>query len=87
MTSRSEPKRYIECPFCSGVLEPKLGKMKCPECHAGFEYDARMECVFVDKDDLRLPVNGTVCPQCGLLQDEDVQRCLFCGRGLCRTVQ
>ena len=40
--------------------------MKCPECHAKFEYDDRMECIFVDTDDLRLPVHGTVCPQCGL---------------------
>ena len=41
------------CPFCSGVLEPKIGKMKCPECNARSEYDDRMECVFVDTNDLR----------------------------------
>ena len=87
MTSRSKSKRYIEYPFCSGVLEPKIGKMKCPECHAKFQYDDRRECIFVDTDDLRLPVHGTVCPQCGLLQGEEVQRCLFCGKGLCGTVQ
>jgi len=87
MTSRSKRKRYIECPFCSGVLEPKIGKMKCPECHAKFEFDDRVESVFVDTDDLRLPVHGTVCPQCGLLQGDYVKKCLYCGKGLCGTVQ
>ncbi len=60
-----KPKRYVECPFCSGVLEPKLDKMKCPECHVKFEYGNRMESVFADTDDLRLPVLGSICPQCG----------------------
>ena len=87
MTSISKRKRYIECPFCSGVLEPKIGKMKCPECHAKFEYDDRMESVFVDAEDLRIPVHGTVCPQCGLVRNEYVQRCLFCGQRLSGTVQ
>ena len=81
MTFRSKPKRFIECPVCSGVLEPKIGKMKCPECHANFEYDDRMECVFVDTSDLRLPVYGTVCPQCGLVQGEGVQRCFTVVKG------
>ena len=87
MTSRSKPKRYIDCPFCSGVLEPKIGKMRCPECHARFEFDERMENVFVDTDDLRLPVHGTVCPQCGLVQSEGVRWCLYCGQRLSGTVQ
>ena len=87
MTPRSKPKRYIECPFCSGVLEPKIGNMQCPECHAKFEYDDRMESIFVDTDDLWSPVHGSVCPQCGLLQGEDVQRCLYCGQGMIGTVQ
>jgi hypothetical protein len=38
MTSRFKAKHYIECPFCSGVLEPKIGKMKIPECHDNFKY-------------------------------------------------
>ena len=87
MTAVAPQHRYIECPFCSGVLEPKLDKMKCPECHAKFEYDDRMESVFVDTKDLRLPVHGTVCPQCGLVQDEDAQSCLFCGMKLTVTSQ
>ncbi len=82
MTSRSKSKRCIECPFCSGVLEPKIGKMKCPECHAKFEYDDRMESVCVDTDDLRLPVHGTVCPQCELVQGMDGQRCVYCDNDL-----
>ena len=41
----------------------------------------------MDTEDLRLPVHGTVCPQCGLLQGEDVLRCLFCGKRLSGTVQ
>ena len=74
--------RHIECPFCSGVLEPKIGKMKCPECHAKFEYDDRIECVFVDTSDLRLPVHGTVCSMCGLVQGEENQRCVYCDNDL-----
>jgi len=87
MTTRSKPKRFIECPFCSGVLEPKIGKMKCPDCNAKFSYDDRMESVFGDTEDLRLPVHGNVCPQCGLVQGQYVQRSFYCGKGLCGTVQ
>ena len=61
--------------------------MTCLECHAKFEFDDRMESVFTDTDDLRLPVHGTVCPQCGLVQDKDVQRCLYCGYELSGSVQ
>jgi hypothetical protein len=74
------------CPFCSYVLELRPGKMKCPECQARFEYDDRMECVFVDTSDLRLPVHGTVCPQCGVVQGEG-KRCLYCGKEMCCDVQ
>jgi hypothetical protein len=49
-----------QSPFCSGVLEPKIGTMKCPGCHSRFEYDDRMESVFVDTEDLRLPAHGIV---------------------------
>jgi hypothetical protein len=77
---------YVTCPFCSGLVEPRTGKMKCPECHAKFEYDDRMECVFVDTSDLRLPVYGTVCTQCGLVQGEDGQRCVYCGVEISQTL-
>ena len=49
-----------------------MGKMKCPECHAKFEYDDRMEVIFVGSEDLRLPIKRNVCSKCGLLQDEYV---------------
>jgi len=28
-TIESKHTLHIECPFCSGLVEPKLGKMKC----------------------------------------------------------
>ena len=87
MTSRSGSKRFIECPFCSGVLEPRPGRMKCPECLARFTYDETAGGIFVDTGDLRLPVHGTVCPQCGLVQDEGNSRCASCGGELTGTVQ
>jgi hypothetical protein len=61
--------------------------MKCPECKAKFTYDDRLECVFADIDDLRLPVEGTVCAQYGLLQSEENNKCAYRGEGLCGTVQ
>lgn len=48
MISRSKPKRYIECPKCSGYIEQKIGKMKCTKFHAKFEYDDRLESIFAD---------------------------------------
>jgi hypothetical protein len=83
---KKQPK-YIECPFCSGLVEPKIGKMKCPECKAQFRYNEKAECIFADLDDLRLPVSGTVCSRCGLLQSEENRKCDYCGTRLCRTVQ
>jgi hypothetical protein len=87
MTPETKQTRYIDCPFCSGLVEPTLEKMMCPECKTRFEYDDRLECVFVDLDDLRLHVSGTVCPACGLLQSEENRKCVYCGEDLCRTVQ
>jgi hypothetical protein len=73
---------YIECPFCQGLLEPKSGKQKCPECGANLEIDDRLECIFADTNDLRLPVNGTVCTKCGLVQGEQVGKCGYCSTTL-----
>jgi hypothetical protein len=36
--------------------------------------------IFVDPDKLRLPINGTVCSACGLVQGERRGRCAYCGR-------
>ncbi|MBW2611198.1 MAG: hypothetical protein JRD49_05920 [Deltaproteobacteria bacterium] len=80
-------KRFIECPFCSGLVEPRRGRMKCPECHAVFTYDDRLESIIVDPHDLRLPIHGTVCTRCGLVQSEKVRRCGHCGGELVSTKQ
>jgi hypothetical protein len=86
MTPKSKQTRYINCPFCSGLIEPKIGQTKCPECKAKFTYDDRLESVFVDLDDLRLPIKGNVCSNCGLLQDYGGGTCLYCGKELSSTI-
>lgn len=84
---KTKQTRYIECPFCSGLVEPKIGKMRCSECKAQFAYDDSKEGVFVDLEDLRLPVSGTVCSSCGLLQSGDNKKCAYCGKEICGTMQ
>ena len=79
--------QYIECPFCSGLVEPKPGRQKCPECHTGFTYDEEMERIFVDTNDVRLPIDGTVCTRCGMVQSETMRRCGNCGVALVGTEQ
>ena len=62
----------IRCPFCGYQgIETQPGKTVCPECDTAFEIDDRGECVFVDPDNLRLPIDGTFCPKCGLVQWEE----------------
>jgi len=74
---------HILCPFCGDPgIETKPGKPSCHECHASFYVDDRVECVFADPKDLRLPLKGTVCPMCGLIQGEDSEHCVYCGTGL-----
>jgi len=68
MTSNSNQTSYIECPFCQGLLDPNAGKQKCPECGTKLEFDDRLESIFADTSELRLPINGTVCLGCGLAQ-------------------
>jgi NMD protein affecting ribosome stability and mRNA decay len=82
MTSNPNQPDYIECPYCQGLLEPKSGKQKCPECGANLEIDDRLECIFADTNDLRLPVNGTICTECGLVQGEGITQCFNCGAKL-----
>ncbi len=36
-----------------------------------FEIDDRLECIFVDPINLKLPVNGFVCGFCGLVQGNE----------------
>ena len=79
---------YLKCPFClSHSVQAKPGKTTCPECSAEFEIDDRLECVFVDTEKLRLPVNGTVCGFCGLVQGGERANCLFCGIEFKSTIQ
>jgi DNA-directed RNA polymerase subunit RPC12/RpoP len=87
MSPEKKQTQYIECPFCSGLVEPKIGKMKCYECKAQFEYSEKEDLLFADLDDLRLPVSGTVCSRCGLLQSEENRKCAYCGTRIYGTVQ
>ena len=80
-------KSYIECPFCSGLVEPRPGKQECPECHTGFVYDEGLQGIFLDTNDLRLPIYGTVCTRCGMVLSETMRRCGHCGRELVSTKQ
>ena len=76
---------YIQCLFCQGLLEPKTGKQTCPESGTNLEIDDRLECIFVDTNDLMLPINGTVCSKCGLVQGDLVRMCGYCGANLGST--
>jgi hypothetical protein len=38
--------------------------------------------VFANPDKLRLPVNGSVCGMCGLVQGEGRDSCGYCGGGI-----
>jgi hypothetical protein len=78
---------YIKCPFCQGILELKAGKQRCTECGTKIEIDDRLECIFADPNDLRLPIKGNLCSKCGLLQDYGIDYCLNCGHPLSSTIQ
>ncbi len=71
--------KSLKCPFCSNQIKDISDKMSCPECHAEFEIDDRGECVFVDTDYPRLPLEGIFCNSCGLVQDEGNKSCAYCG--------
>jgi hypothetical protein len=77
---------YIECPFCSGVVKPQKGMIKCPECAAVFYLDDSLKGIFVKRSDMRLPIDGTICVQCGLVQNAGNRICKHCSAVLCRTV-
>jgi hypothetical protein len=62
--------------------EARHGKTQCPVCNATFEIDDRVECVFADTDNIKLPVNGIVCGSCGLVQGGNKKSCLYCGIGI-----
>ena len=74
---------HIICPFCGQPgIEAKPGRTFCQECNYHFYIDDRVECVFADPKDLRLPLTGTVCPICGLIQGEDSDHCVYCNTEL-----
>jgi len=53
--------QYLNCPFCENrYVMAETGKTRCPVCDAIFEIDDRVECVFADTENIRLPVNGIV---------------------------
>ncbi|WP_372678195.1 hypothetical protein [Desulfosarcina sp.] len=56
--------------------------MKCLDCLAEYEIDERSECIFANIDDLHLPLRGTVCRHCGLLQRVDTDKCRLCGTSI-----
>jgi hypothetical protein len=59
----------LNCPFCeNGFVMAKPGKTCCSVCETEFEIDDRLECVFADPDNVRLPLRGIVCSACGLVQ-------------------
>ena len=65
-----ESHEYLTCPFClKQCIHAEPGKTCCPVCDAIFEINERVECVFTDTDNIRLPVNGVVCGSCGLIQN------------------
>jgi uncharacterized Zn-finger protein len=68
----SEINSYLICPFCENrYVIAKPGKTSCPVCKAKFEIDDRLECIFADPGNIRLPFKGVVCPSCGLVQSSD----------------
>ena len=78
----------IQCPFCGYQgIKAKPGKAVCPECKAMFEIDDQGECVFVDPSNPRLPIEGIICPRCGLVQGEEGERCYYYGSGMNRKIQ
>jgi uncharacterized protein with PIN domain len=80
--------QYLICPFCENrCIEAKPEFARCPECYAELEIDDRLECIFADPEKLRLPAKGIVCPLCGLIQNDGVKVCLYCGIGINTAVQ
>ena len=78
----------LKCPFCLiQSIEAKSGATICPECDAQFEIDDRLECIFGDIDNTRLPAIGTICTSCGLIQAGSPQNCLYCGAVINTAVQ
>ena len=78
----------LKCPFCGDrAIDMKIGETVCSVCSTKFEIDDRSECVFVDVNNPKLPIYGTVCNVCGLVQAEESRACMNCGEKLYPTKQ
>jgi len=78
----------MNCPFClTKIPDPNPGEKICPNCHAEFNVDDRVECVFANPGNLRLPVNGTVCRMCRLVQGGGRDSCGYCGADMFMVMQ
>jgi hypothetical protein len=73
----SESKGYLNCPFCSSqCVEARQDNSRCPVCDAAFEIDDRVECVFDDTNEIRLPAalwNPTT--MCNTQSNGNIQCC------------
>jgi hypothetical protein len=78
----------LKWPFClTQSIEANPGAIICPKCDAKFEIDDRLECVFANTKNPRLPAIGTICKPFGLIQAGSHQNCLYCGTVICAAVQ
>ena len=69
----------VQCPFCQRADIPAVpGKATCQECGTLYEIDDRGECIFVDLENPRIPINGIYCRACGLVQGMRMKNCHFC---------
>jgi RNA polymerase subunit RPABC4/transcription elongation factor Spt4 len=74
------------CPFCrQSDIPDNPGKTVCPLFKTVFEIDDRDECVFVDTGSLKMPIYGQVCAECGRVQQERRESCVYCGSGFIIT--
>ncbi len=78
----------LKCPFCGNpAIDNAPGETSCPVCSTRFKIDDRSECVFVDVNNPKLLIYGTVCNVCGLVQAEVSETCMNCGEKLYRELQ
>ncbi len=78
---------FLKCPFClNASVEAKSGRTSCPECLTEFEIDDRLECIFIDMQNMKLSVNGFVCGYCGLVKGDEDRNCVYCGAELSTTM-
>ena len=73
----------MKCPFCRKTTIPdEPGPVLCPVCMASFHIDERGEYIFVNLDNPRIPLKGTYCPKCGLIQGHENESCYLCAEPL-----